>query len=214
MRSCETLWKPHPRSAVRPGEEPMKRKLALPLPHLRRLRQLRHLRRRCCQSDAQAGFRHRLEPDDGRRVRTAGTPAPPATRIGAIVQSSVFDALNGIERKYTPIHVQPAAPPGASRQAAVVEAAYEALVTLFPAQKATFDAQLAASLARSGAGRTTSPSSAAWPGASRSPTRSSPGGPATASTRRLRRTCSAPIPGTGSRHRPGPARLSSASSRP
>ena len=85
-------------------------------------------------------------------LETAQTPPPPAMRIGAIVQSSVFDALNGIERKYTPIHVQPAAPPGASREAAVVEAAYEALVNLFPAQKATFDTQLAASLADIGGG--------------------------------------------------------------
>ena len=85
-------------------------------------------------------------------LETAQTPPPPAMRIGAIVQSSVFDALNGIERKYTPIHVQPAAPPGASREAAVVEAAYEALVNLFPAQKTTFDTQLAASLADIGGG--------------------------------------------------------------
>jgi len=85
-------------------------------------------------------------------LETAKTPPPPAMRTGAIVQSSVFDALNGIERRYTPIHVQPAAPPGASREAAVAEAAYEALVTLFPAQKPTFDAQLAASLAQIGGG--------------------------------------------------------------
>ena len=83
-------------------------------------------------------------------LETAKTPPPPAMRIGAIVQSSVFDALNGIERKYTPIHVEPAALPGASRNAAVVEAAYEALVNLFPTQKPTFDAQLAASLAQIG----------------------------------------------------------------
>lgn len=85
-------------------------------------------------------------------LETAKTPPPQAMRIGAVVQSSVFDALNGIERRYTPIHVQPAAAPGASREAAVVEAAYEALVTLFPPQKATFDAQLAASLAPIGGG--------------------------------------------------------------
>jgi membrane-associated phospholipid phosphatase len=69
-------------------------------------------------------------------------------RAGAIVQASVFDALNGIEDRYTPIHVQPAAPPGASRAAAVAGAAYEALVGLFPAQKASFDLQLQASLAQ------------------------------------------------------------------
>jgi hypothetical protein len=85
-------------------------------------------------------------------LETAKTAPPPAMRIGAIVQSSVFDALNGIEGRYTPIHVQPAAPPGASREAAVVEAAYEALAVLFPAQKATLDAQLAASLAQIGGG--------------------------------------------------------------
>jgi hypothetical protein len=68
------------------------------------------------------------------------------------VQSSVFDALNGIERRYTAIHVAPAAPSGASREAAVVGAAHEALVGLFPSQQATFDAQLAASLAGIGGG--------------------------------------------------------------
>jgi hypothetical protein len=85
-------------------------------------------------------------------LETAKTPPPPAMRAGAIVQSSVFDALNGIERRYTPIHVQPAAPPGASRQAAVVGAAYEALVGLFPTQQSTFDAQLATSLSQIGGG--------------------------------------------------------------
>ncbi|HST16221.1 MAG TPA: vanadium-dependent haloperoxidase [Gaiellaceae bacterium] len=75
------------------------------------------------------------------------TPAPPAMRDAAIVQSAVFDALNGIERRYTPIHVQPAAPYDASKRAAVVGAAYESLVALFPAQRSTFDAQLQASLA-------------------------------------------------------------------
>jgi len=71
-------------------------------------------------------------------------------RIGAIVQASVFDALNGIEGRYTPIHVQPGALPGASRAAAVAGAAYEALVALFPAQKSAFDLQLQASLAQIG----------------------------------------------------------------
>jgi len=67
-------------------------------------------------------------------------------RNAAIVQSSVFDALNGIERRYAPIHVQPAAPRGASRRAAVVQAAYAALVHLYPAQAATLADQRQASL--------------------------------------------------------------------
>ena len=85
-------------------------------------------------------------------LETAHTPPPPAMRAAAIVQSSVFDALNGVEKRYIPVHVQPAAPPGASRRAAVVGAAYEALVGLFPSQQATFDAELQVSLAETGGG--------------------------------------------------------------
>jgi len=75
---------------------------------------------------------------------------PPQTcsRISAIVQASVFDAVNGIERRYTPYHVDPAAPPGASRDAAAASAAYTALVALIPSQKPLFDQQLAATLAQ------------------------------------------------------------------
>ncbi|HTX39114.1 MAG TPA: vanadium-dependent haloperoxidase [Bryobacteraceae bacterium] len=76
------------------------------------------------------------------------TPAPITTRVAAIVQAAVFDAVNGIERHYSPIFVQPAAPSGASVQAAAVEAAYVTLVDLYPAQKATFDQQRTASLAQ------------------------------------------------------------------
>jgi len=65
--------------------------------------------------------------------------APFAQRSAAIVQASVFDAVNGIEQHYTPIHVQPAAPPGASQRAAAIQAAYASLVHLFPSQTATFD---------------------------------------------------------------------------
>jgi hypothetical protein len=80
-------------------------------------------------------------------LATAKVAAPPATRSAAIVQAAVFDAVNGIDRRYSPIHVAPAGPRGASRQAAAVSAAYTALVSLFPAQKATLDADLAASTA-------------------------------------------------------------------
>jgi hypothetical protein len=78
----------------------------------------------------------------------AKTPPPPANRIGAIVQASVFDAVNGIEQRYTPYHVAPAAAPGASRAAAAASAAYTALVALIPSQKPLFDTQLAATLAQ------------------------------------------------------------------
>src|SRR5690349_17862424 len=72
----------------------------------------------------------------------------PSSRIGAIVQTSVFDAVNGIERRYTSIHVDADAPRGASQRAAAANAAYTALVTLIPAQKPLFDQQLQATLAQ------------------------------------------------------------------
>src|SRR5947209_2557694 len=78
----------------------------------------------------------------------ANVAPPPANRAGAIVQSAVFDAVNGIGRRYTAIHVQPAAPADASPQAAAASAAYTTLVALFPARKPALDAALATSLAR------------------------------------------------------------------
>ena len=89
---------------------------------------------------------------DWNRTMIAGLEAAkvspqPSSRIGAIVQASVFDALNGIERRYTPYHVDLTAPRGASRDAAVASAAYTALVVLIPSQKPLFDQQLAATMA-------------------------------------------------------------------
>jgi hypothetical protein len=78
------------------------------------------------------------------RVANAGLVAP---RFLAIVQAAVFDAVNGIERRYTPYHVDFNAPRGASRRAAAIQAAYATLVSLFPSQKTTLDAHRDASLA-------------------------------------------------------------------
>ena len=76
----------------------------------------------------------------------AGTSPLVMTRMAAIVQAAVFDAVNGIDRRYTPVHVTPAGPAGASRDAAAVQAAYATLVQLYPTQKAVFDARRAVSL--------------------------------------------------------------------
>src|SRR5256714_12921450 len=81
-------------------------------------------------------------------VFTAKTSPLITTRVAAMVQSSVFDAINGVYRRYTPVHVPPDAPPGASARAAVAQAAYAILVRLYPTQQATLGAQLAASLAK------------------------------------------------------------------
>jgi hypothetical protein len=68
-------------------------------------------------------------------------------RLGAIVHTAIFDAYNGIERRYTPIFVHDSAPDGASRRAAVIAAAHTALVGLFPSRQAALDDSYAASLA-------------------------------------------------------------------
>jgi vanadium-dependent haloperoxidase-like protein len=78
---------------------------------------------------------------------TANTSPIAASRVMAIVQVAVFDAVNGIERRYSPVHVDFNAPPGASRRAAAIQAAYATLVQLFPAQAATLAAKREASLA-------------------------------------------------------------------
>ena len=80
-----------------------------------------------------------------RAIVTAATPGPIQGRVAAIVHVAMFDAYNGVERRYTPIYVQLEAPRGASARAAVVYAAYTTLSALFPTQ--SFNADLEASLA-------------------------------------------------------------------
>ena len=68
-------------------------------------------------------------------------------RLGAIVHTAIFDAHNGVERRYSPIFVHDVTPSGTSRRAAVVAAAYTALVGLFPSRKSALDVSYQASLA-------------------------------------------------------------------
>ncbi len=79
-------------------------------------------------------------------IKTAALNPGIQGRFLAIVQNAVYDAVNGIVGKYTPYFVTESAPPGARPEAAAAQAAYTALKALFPAQSATFDAQLAESL--------------------------------------------------------------------
>ena len=69
------------------------------------------------------------------------------SRDAALVSAAVFDAVNGIERRYAPIHVPAAAPRGASKRAAAVQAAYVILLSRFPAQATDLATKRAASLA-------------------------------------------------------------------
>ncbi len=68
-------------------------------------------------------------------------------RLGAIVHTAMFDAYNGIERRYAPVFFHDQAPRGASRRAAVIAAAYTSLMSLFPSRQLQLDASYAASLA-------------------------------------------------------------------
>ena len=69
------------------------------------------------------------------------------TRALVIMHAAMFDAVNGIERKYEPFHVTDDVPNGARAEAAAIQAAYTVLSTLRPTSQAAWDEQLAASLA-------------------------------------------------------------------
>jgi len=83
---------------------------------------------------------------------TAGTNPVVSTREAALVSTAVFDAVNGVERRYQPIHVDSDAPRGASKRAAAVQAAYAVLVSRFPAQATDLAAKRATSLDAIGGG--------------------------------------------------------------
>ena len=82
-------------------------------------------------------------------IRVDKTPPPKASRALACVHTAMFDAINSANGgTYEPYLVQPVeffSP--ISLEAAAAAAAHAALLALFPAQRATFDAALATSLA-------------------------------------------------------------------
>src|ERR1041385_4285311 len=78
---------------------------------------------------------------------TAGDLPPAVGRKAAIVHAAIFDAVNGIVRKYEPYFVDQWAPGGARPEAAAAQAAYTTLLAMYPAQKGVLDARLAETLA-------------------------------------------------------------------
>ncbi len=78
----------------------------------------------------------------------ASAPPPQQFRTLAITHGAIFDAVNAIERRYTLYSVNIKAPTGASVAAAAVAAGHGVLTRLYPAQKATLDVALTASLAK------------------------------------------------------------------
>jgi hypothetical protein len=81
-------------------------------------------------------------------VLKAGTAPNVTGRVVALVSASVFDAVNGIEPRFRPVHVSPDAPHNASQRAAAIQAAYVILMNLYGAQQGgTLTSQHDASLA-------------------------------------------------------------------
>ena len=68
------------------------------------------------------------------------------TYPGAMTSAAVFDAVNSFDYLYTPFAVRVGVPSGASRDAAVAQAAHDVLVAFFPSQRAMLDAALASTL--------------------------------------------------------------------
>ena len=83
---------------------------------------------------------------------SSGTNALFTSRVVSLVSASVFDAVNGIEPRYRPLHVRPHAPRHASAGAAAVQAAYAMLVKLYPALKPSLQVKRDASIAALGSG--------------------------------------------------------------
>jgi hypothetical protein len=77
----------------------------------------------------------------------ANPPTVFISRPLALVSAAVFDAANSFDRVYQPAFTFVDVPAGASRDAAVAQAAHDALVSVMPSQRAAFDAALATSLA-------------------------------------------------------------------
>ena len=81
-------------------------------------------------------------------VRTGNTAPPLASRNMAMVHAAIYDAVNSISKKYTPYLVEIDPPAGTSAEAATAAAAHRVLVSVYPAQAATFDEAYASSLAK------------------------------------------------------------------
>ena len=80
---------------------------------------------------------------------------PMVVRYYTIMHIAMFDAVNSIQRRYTPFLSEVHASSGASSEAAAAQAAHDVLVALIPGDgpKATFDAALNARLAAIPKGR-------------------------------------------------------------
>ncbi len=119
-------------------------------PHSRSL-QLERLEDRCVMSADPVLFWNGVMLQAAVNDYAVGAPnlqfGPTRTsRVFAIVQGAVYDTVNSIDPQYSPYLIQVTPKPDASLDAAVAEAAYTTLVSLYPYQKSFFETELAASL--------------------------------------------------------------------
>ena len=80
-------------------------------------------------------------------VVAAKLPPPPGTRMLAIVQTAVYEAVNAITRRYPHSDLKLEAGPGASVDAAIAAANHATLAKLVPSQQAAIDSAYQAALA-------------------------------------------------------------------
>ena len=86
-------------------------------------------------------------------IRAKSINPPRATRLLAMVHVAIFDAINGIDRKFEPYEVQEQARKGALKQIAAAVAAHTVLVDQHPDLSDDFDAALDVSLAQVSKGK-------------------------------------------------------------
>lgn len=80
-------------------------------------------------------------------VLTSGTTPLNTSRNVGLVGAAIFDAVNGIEKSYSPLMVPKYTGPHASSRAAAIQAAYAMLLHLYQGQTSTLNTHLATSLA-------------------------------------------------------------------
>jgi PAP2 superfamily len=83
-----------------------------------------------------------------RAAATIGISTGVQSRLMAMTHAAMFDAVNSIERRYTPYAVEASPPAGASAEAAAITAAHGVLTRLVPDEQKMLDAALTTTLAK------------------------------------------------------------------
>jgi hypothetical protein len=83
-----------------------------------------------------------------RAAGTIGISTGVQSRLMAMTHAAIFDAVNSIERRYTPYAVEVSPPAGASAEAAAITAAHGVLTQLVPDERKMLDTALTTTLAK------------------------------------------------------------------